>query len=569
MDRAPPVRSGFPGPRAARGPEGTQEAGIVAIAIAGQEASKRALELLRAGENEGSLALFEEALRANPYQSSLWYGHGDALQKLGRYDEAIESFEQAVEVGGYGWHIHRALFHIAGCHAQLDQKDDAFAVLARVMRTELGTNASMFRSSAELDSLRDDPRWSVIVPIDAPSDMTREEGWRYDLGVFKRRIKDLHYDFEAVTTETAFDSAIASLHDRIGDLSDDAISLEIQRVLASLGDGHTTLVTWPSQDVQLPLAIRLYSDGLFVLGASGEHADVAGWRVVRIGGREASQVLASIEPYVSRDNQMGVTFVTPALATRPTMLHHLGLVEEDGAVEFEFEDHGGKRHTRRVVPIAPASAGTTTWARARDGAQTPVPLYLQNQSAQYWFEHLPEQDLVYFQLNQIASNPEEPIDQFIPRLFEYIETNNVGHLVIDLRLNGGGNSYLNSNLTDALIRAERINDPQRLFVITGRRTFSAAMNLTTDIDLMTEATLVGEPAGSRPNFIGESRVVKLPYSGVEFTCSTRMHQHGMDSTDERKLIAPDYYVPLSSVDYRLNRDPVMDTIRAIVAQEHN
>ncbi len=41
----------------------------------------------------------------------------------------------------------------------------------------------------------------------------------------------------------------------------------------------------------------------------------------------------------------------------------------------------------------------------------------------------------------------------------------------------------------------------------------------------------------------------------------------MDSTDVRTVIAPDYYVPMSSEDYRLNRDPVMDTIIEIIKRQ--
>ena len=46
--------------------------------------------------------------------------------------------------------------------------------------------------------------------------------------------------------------------------------------------------------------------------------------------------------------------------------------------------------------------------------------------------------------------------------------------------------------------------PGHLFVIIGRRTFSAAQNTVNMIEKNTNATFVGEPTGSRPNFVGES-----------------------------------------------------------------
>jgi len=38
----------------------------------------------------------------------------------------------------------------------------------------------------------------------------------------------------------------------------------------------------------------------------------------------------------------------------------------------------------------------------------------------------------------------------------------------------------------------------------GRETFSAAQNLLTDITKYTNAILVGEPNGSKPNHVGEA-----------------------------------------------------------------
>ena len=53
----------------------------------------------------------------------------------------------------------------------------------------------------------------------------------------------------------------------------------------------------------------------------------------------------------------------------------------------------------------------------------------------------------------------------------------VKKVVLDLRLNGGGNNYLNRGLVLALLGAEGLNRYGRVFTIIGRNTFSAAMSL--------------------------------------------------------------------------------------------
>jgi hypothetical protein len=85
-------------------------------------------------------------------------------------------------------------------------------------------------------------------------------------------------------------------------------------------------------------------------------------------------------------------------------------------------------------------------------------------------------------------------------------------LVIDLRWNGGGNTLLVQPLLHHLISCAKVRRPAGLFVIIGRGTFSAAQNTATAIERETSAVFVGEPSGSRPNFIGETMQFELPYS---------------------------------------------------------
>jgi hypothetical protein len=58
------------------------------------------------------------------------------------------------------------------------------------------------------------------------------------------------------------------------------------------------------------------------------------------------------------------------------------------------------------------------------------------------------------------------------------------------------------------------------------------------VELHTNARFVGEPTGSRPNFVGESSIIGLPYSGLRISISSRYHQNG-GSNDKRMWIAPD------------------------------
>lgn len=62
------------------------------------ERGKRYLEMGRYAE---ALAQFEQALMTHPHDIESWYSRADAMACLGRYDNALQSLEQAQELAGF------------------------------------------------------------------------------------------------------------------------------------------------------------------------------------------------------------------------------------------------------------------------------------------------------------------------------------------------------------------------------------------------------------------------------------------------------------------------------------
>jgi tetratricopeptide (TPR) repeat protein len=195
----------------------------------------------------------------------------------------------------------------------------------------------------------------------------------------------------------------------------------------------------------------------------------------------------------------------------------------------------------------------------------PPPLHLRHRELPYWFEYLPTADLVYFQYNAVTDHPAEPFAAFCDRLFAFIAARQPGRLVIDLRWNGGGNTFLSQSLLHHLIRNPEISRRGALFVIIGRLTFSAAQNTATAIGRETEPIFVGEPTGSRPNLTGEVIPFELPYSKLRANAGDLFWQTSWPE-DHRTWIAPDIYAPPTYEAFRRNQDPAMDAILAL--REH-
>ena len=99
----------------------------------------------------------------------------------------------------------------------------------------------------------------------------------------------------------------------------------------------------------------------------------------------------------------------------------------------------------------------------------------------------------------------------------------------------------------------------RIYVLMGRNTFSACQNFTNRVERWTDATFVGEPSSSSPNFVGEENSIVLPFSRVGGSISNRYWQDS-DPFDLRRWIEPDVRIELTAAEYFEGVDPVLEHV---------
>jgi hypothetical protein len=282
-------------------------------------------------------------------------------------------------------------------------------------------------------------------------------------------------------------------------------------------------------------------------------------------------VLAAIDPLLSRDNDYAPRVTAPALLRQLPLVHAAGAAPEPDRVTLATRLLDGSSRDVEVAAgeawsppawIEPCPPG---WLSLPETLPEPMPLYLRNCGANYWFAWLAEERLVYCQFNSVVNDPDEPFDAFCRRMFSFVDSHPVERFVVDLRWNGGGNTFLVAPLLRGLIACDKISRRGGLLVIVGRKTFSAAQNTATLIDRHTDAIFVGEPTGSSPNFVGESAPFRLPYSKLDVNVSDLLWQTSWPM-DRRPWIAPELFAPPTFAAYRANRDPAMDAILA--CREH-
>ncbi|MEP6893072.1 MAG: hypothetical protein ABI927_04755 [Gaiellaceae bacterium] len=387
--------------------------------------------------------------------------------------------------------------------------------------------------------------------------------WRVDLDFLLSEMQRIHPNPFHSVRRADFLAAAQRLSRQIPGLTRDQVIVEFARLIAMIGEGHTQLgMSWDERIGfgVYPFRLYLFDDGLFVRATTPELQEFAGSRIVKIGKLSPPEAIAAVTPITQRDNEMTLKDVVPNLLVIPEVLFVLGVCDRSDGCTFVVEQPGGRRSTVELHRLG--FGARPTWVRANEKSPVPLPLYLRHRDKNFWFEYLSDSQTLYVQYNAAADSAEETVKAFAERAFRFADEHPVAKLIMDLRLNNGGDNTLNAPLVDGIRSRAEIDQPGRLFAIIGRLTFSAAMNCAMDLEKHTRVTFVGEPTGSRPNQYGDATDIVLPHSGITVRVSTRYWEDGGPS-DRRAWIAPAISVGLSSDDFRNNRDPVMEKILAL------
>lgn len=402
-----------------------------------------------------------------------------------------------------------------------------------------------------------------------PCHATREAEWRADIRFLLGEIARIHPDPYRTHSEEEFEAQAAALEERVGELSDAAVLVEVQRIVAMLEDGHSSVwfpTAGPPFDVQLPVLLYPFEEGLYVSSANRAYANIVGGRVTRVGRVDADEAIRRVREVISGENAFTVLDRVPQAFTRPALLHALGISEGPDRVRIEVGFDDGTRAEAHVSAV-PADAFTFTGPEVLSGdavsarGESPVPLSLRRLDETYWFEHDPERRILYVQFNGVRNDASTSLRAFFDDVFAFADGHDVDRFVLDIRYNHGGNNQLLRPLIHGLIkRDDTINRPGHFFTIIGRGTFSAAVSCTAWLEEHTNVRFVGEPAGSSPNHFGDAEHVVLPNAGVTVSISEWLWQTRLP-WDDREWFAPSLIAPTTFADYRAGRDGPMAAIR--------
>lgn len=382
---------------------------------------------------------------------------------------------------------------------------------------------------------------------------SRDEKWQKDLNYLKEALPKKHIDLFFNTTEDEFNNKIDELKNNVSTLSDEEVVTGIYELVASVGDAHTK--AYKDYEKRYPVWFYYFNDGLYLINTTENYSEAINCKLKKVNGIEIDKIKELLEPLIAKENEWNIKKVLPTFLMRPDILKGVGIASDTEKSIFTFENSNNNEFDVEINSVDLSNDDNEIKLISNDDESSP--LYRQNSDLTYWYKYIEENNTLYFKYN-LCSDDEEcgHIEDVIKEMIKIVDENNIDKFIIDMRNNSGGRPiYLNLLISE--LKERDINDSNRLFVITGRETFSAAIVNACQLREETNSFFVGEPTSGKPNHYGEVQHFKLPNSKIDIAYSTNKITV---FNDVGNAFVPDKEIDLSINDYVNKYDPVVDYI---------
>lgn len=413
-----------------------------------------------------------------------------------------------------------------------------------------------------------------------------------DIAQFRREFMAVDKSF-STTGRAEAERRLAALEKTLASTTPQQFELEIARIVALADNGHTNAAALARarRHNRVPIRMAPFIGDFFVLRARDAHADLLGARLVSIDGQPAKK-LREIAHTLTGGTPSFRDRSAPMFLESPQLLHAAGVARADADATYVFE-LDGKRIERRLAgeppdpktPMLPSSFVLYPDPNGTEGAgwrglldPRSAPWSLLDATSRFRWREAPELQAMVIELRQNRSTPGHDIDDFQELITKELRARKPRHLVLDMRVNGGGDLTTTRSFMQSLPSLVS----GRIVVLTSPWTFSAAISSIGYIEQLApdRVAIVGEEVGDRLEFWSEGRPFTLNRSGIIISRATERHDYATGCKPYKdchanlvrhpisvRSLEPNVAAPWTIEAYRAGRDPAMEAAARVLKQE--
>lgn len=420
---------------------------------------------------------------------------------------------------------------------------------------------------------------------------------RQDLDYFRHYL-DMNRSYSPQARERA-EALRQEALEQAGSLSPAAFDLAVSRMVALADNGHSRVHPGPLSRslARLPCRFYRFSDGFHVLRARPACAELLGAKLVAVDGHPAEEVAQRMYEYFGGPRNHYDQFAAVFFLESPPLLHAAGLAQSSERLRLRARLRDGSERELTIAADPPDADAPRVYSdsylspqriehEAADWAallpaDAPLPLFLRDYATPFQSVPLDGGAIHYVQLRSNSDEPGHPIGEFLRRVEREIVAARPRAIVLDLRLDQGGNLL---ETTGFMRRLPTLTDSiEHVYVLTGAWTFSAGI---VNLALLKEHAggklrVIGEPVGDRVRFWAEGGTLQLPHSKLAIGYATGLHDYATSCFGQAGCFwilwlyptrvasfDPDLRVGYAFDDYVQLRDPVLDAA-LVAARERN
>lgn len=417
----------------------------------------------------------------------------------------------------------------------------------------------------------------------------------HDLATAQRQ--DLDYFQNYLTLNRAYSPETLAqaevLHDeamtKAGTLSPAGFALAVSRMVALSDNGHSRLSVTGLSTTNNRIPCRLYhfADGYYVIRSKPVCAELLGAKLLTIDGMPIDAVADEMYAYTLGPRNHYDQFLAPIFLESPQLLHAAGFATQSDRINLRVQMLDGSQRAVSMIADPPDANSPTVYSdsflspRRIDGESeewkpllsrnAEQPEFLREYDNPFQTKWWPDRQIYYVQFRSNMDEPGHPIGNFIAHVEHGIVANKPRFIVLDLRLDQGGDFTKTASLMKRI--ATLTDSIQHVYVLTSAWTFSAG---NVSLALVKEhggnkVTVIGEPAGDRVRIWAEGGSIELPNSKITAYFATGYHDYTEPCWGERgcfwttlffpmhvQSFEPDIHVPYMFDDYTRLRDPMLD-----------